>query len=77
MGATPGDVRKVARLIAVKTFINEFVAYNGKMFGRLQERHTLTIICLSQSLNFKWQGSFSLSLNGKDFHFAQEHYLVL
>ena len=30
MGATAGDVRKVAKLVAVKTFLNEFVAYNGE-----------------------------------------------
>lgn len=32
MGTTSGDVRKVARLVAVKTFLNEFVAYDGMCY---------------------------------------------
>lgn len=32
MGATSEDARQVARIVAVKTFINEFVAYDGKFF---------------------------------------------
>lgn len=41
MGVDPEECEKVARLVGIKTMINEFVAY--KELGELKKNNTITV----------------------------------